>query len=262
MQYRKLCTTTGGAHAGPSARVVRLTRGVRIPSLPRMRPRSSHAQLAFDFTVDAAAATQPVHPAPALHLVTPDGPPRWTFSRLALHSRHHKRIVERLELARHHFPELEGLTIRVGLVKKRGILGWGSLDPAHPGVWVRPRRLDLFTLAHEFTHLLQARGLVPGGERACDLYALARTPELIDHMPSYLALPDVLRRLDRVPVVLQHQLCAAARDAIAAREAGDRRYIARFERLVREACERAGMCRTTIAQTTAIVYDENIALAT
>src|SRR6266850_2879342 len=87
------------------------------------------------------------------------GPPRsdWTFSRLVLRSPHLARIRERLEFVRGFFPELEGVTVRVGLVRKPGILGWGSLDPDQPGIWIRPRRLDHFTIAHELTHLLQAR---------------------------------------------------------------------------------------------------------
>ena len=65
--------------------------------------------------------------------------------RLALHSPHHARIVEHIEFARRFFPELDGLTIRIGLAQKPGVLGWGSLDPERPGIWVRPRRLHLFT---------------------------------------------------------------------------------------------------------------------
>ena len=159
--------------------------------------------------------------------------PRWTFSRLVLKSAHHARIVEHLEFARRFFPELQGLTIRIGLAQKRGVLGWGSLDPARPGIWVRPRRLHLFTIAHEFTHLLQARELVPRGERSCDVYALARTPLLIDSPPSYLKLPRALRR----PKPTQEQaylLCDLARRAIAAREAGDRRYLQHFEQWLEE----------------------------
>jgi hypothetical protein len=139
-----------------------------------------------------------------------------------------------LEFARKFFPELEGLNIRVGLAQKRGVLGWGSLDPARPGVWVRPRRLQLFTIAHEFTHLLQARGLVPRGERQCDLWALARSPLLIDAVPNYLHLPRALRR-GKPTNDQAHALCASAREAIAGREAGDRRYLARFEATLAEA---------------------------
>ncbi len=159
---------------------------------------------------------------------------RWTLSRRVTASAHRERILEHLEFARRFFPELEGIDIRVGLALKRGVLGWGSLDPERPGVWVRPRRLQLFTIAHEFTHLLQARRLVPGGERQCDLWALARSPLLIDAAPNYLKLPRALRR-GRPTNDQANALHAAARAALAAREAGERRYLARFEAALAEA---------------------------
>jgi len=159
------------------------------------------------------------------------GPPRspWTFSRLALRSPHLPRIRARLEFVRGFFPELNSVTVRVGLVRRPGILGWGSLDPDQPGVWVRPRRLDHFTIAHELTHLLQARGLVPHGERACDLWALARSPLVVDHPPGYLALPRELRRLRQLEVAHSQLLHQAALRAIAARQEGNRRYLLAFE---------------------------------
>lgn len=159
--------------------------------------------------------------------------PRWRLSRLVERSPHRARVLEHVEYARRFFPELDGLTIRLGFAQKPGVLGWGSLDPEQPGIWVRPRRLHLFTVAHELTHLLQARELVPRGERACDLHALARSPLLIDTPPSYLALPRSLRRA-RVSEAQAHALCALAREALAAREAGDRRYLQRFEHAVAE----------------------------
>ena len=155
--------------------------------------------------------------------------PRWDLSRLVERSPHRARILERLEFVRRFFPELADGTVRVGLARKRGILGWGSLDPSRPGIWVRPRRLAYFTIAHEFTHLLQARGLLPGGERACDLWALSRSPLLNDTPPSYLRVPRALRRRKLDPA-LATALCEAARRAIAARERGDRRYLLGFER--------------------------------
>jgi hypothetical protein len=163
---------------------------------------------------------------------------RWTESRLVQRSPHRERILEYLEFARRFYPELEGVNIRVGLAQKRGVLGWGSLDPERPGVWVRPRQLQLFTIAHEYTHLLQARGLVPRGERQCDLWALARSPLLIDSPPNYLKLPRTLKR-GRPTNDQAHALCAAAREAIAAREAGDRRYLKRFEAALAEADPRS-----------------------
>lgn len=179
-----------------------------------------------------------VRPLEQLHFELGPACPRWTFSRLVQRSPHRARIVERLEFVRRFFPELENVTIHVGLAQKPGVLGWGSLDPERPGVWVRPRRLDYFTIAHEFTHLLQARKLVPGGERSCDLFALARSPLIIDSPPGYLKLPRGLRHRRRVEVAEATLLHQAARRALEAREGGDRRYLVRFEREVAEELSR------------------------
>ena len=163
---------------------------------------------------------------------------RWRFSRLVVRSRHAPRIRERLEFVRGFFPEIESLTISVGLAKKRGVLGWGSLDPDAPAVWVRPRLADCFTVAHEFTHLLQARGLVPRGERACDLWALARSALLVDRPPGYLRLPPGLRRLRRLDARQAALLHETAVKALVARERGERRYLWRFEQDLALAWER------------------------
>jgi len=149
-----------------------------------------------------------------------------------LASPHVRRIRERLEFVRSFFPELDAVTVRVGLARKPGVLGWGSLDPERPGVWVRPRRLDYFTIAHEFTHLLQARGEVPRGERACDLWALSRSALLVDAAPGYLRLPHDLARLRRLEAATSAMLHDAARRAVAARAAGEHAYLKRFEREV------------------------------
>jgi hypothetical protein len=166
--------------------------------------------------------------------------PRWTFSRLVLRSPHRERIRERLEFVRRFFPEIDGCTVRVGLAQKRGVLGWGSLDPERPGVWVRPRRLETFTIAHEFTHLLQARRLVPLGERACDLWALARSPLLIDSPPSYLKLPRSLRSKQSLSLGEATLMHRAACQAIEERDRGDRRYLRGFEHRIALAFKEGG----------------------
>lgn len=162
--------------------------------------------------------------------------PRWSLSRLVQRSPYRDRILERVEFVRRFFPEMDGTTIRLGLAQKPGVLGWGSLDPDQPGIWVRPKRLDYFTIAHEFTHLLQARRLVPGGERQCDLFALARSPLLIDAPPGYLRLPRALRTLRTLSAPQATYLCEAARRAVDARASGERRYLLRFEHEIAEAC--------------------------
>src|SRR5262245_47834566 len=203
-----------------------------IHSVSRRKLERARRELALASGVRPAA----LRPRPLEQLALELGPdrPRWSLSRLVERSVHRHRILEHLEFARKFYPELEGVSIRIGLAQKRGVLGWGSLDPERPGIWVRPRRLQLFTIAHEFTHLLQARGIVPRGERQCDLWALARSPLLIDSAPNYLRLPRALRR-GRPTNDQAHALCTAAREAIAARAAGDRRYLARFEAGLAEA---------------------------
>ena len=130
------------------------------------------------------------HPAvviePPLPVARDDG--RWRWTRPWLVSPHRRRARRELDAVRVWFPELDDVVITVGLTKRRNILGLASLGK-EPGIWIRPRRIHRFAIAHELVHLLQARGLVPGGEKAADLYALARAPELIDVAPFYLRLP-------------------------------------------------------------------------
>ena len=199
-----------------------------------MLERTAPVRTARGHAVRRRSRGQPPAPLEQLAMDLGASRPSWKFSRLVLRSPHFARIRERLEYVRSFFPEIEALTIGVGLALKRGVLGWGSLDPDAPGVWVRPRRIDCFTVAHEFTHLLQARGLVPRGERACDLWALARSPLLVDQAPGYLRVPAPLRRLRRLAARDAALLHIAACRAIEARGHGERRYLLRFEREVAE----------------------------
>ena len=189
-------------------------------------------------------------------------PPRWRFSRLVLASPHRERIRERLEFVRGFYPELERVTVRVGLARKRGVLGWGSLDPDRPGIWVRPRRLEAFTIAHEFTHLLQARGLVPRGERACDLWALARSPLVVDACPGYLRVPVELRRHRPLPPRDAALLHRAAHRAIDARDRGVRGYLRQFEKDVEIALQGLTPREPKVPRNPALQLVAAVALAT
>lgn len=153
----------------------------------------------------------------------------WRYSGPVGRSRHFGRIRERLDFVRGFFPELAGICIRVGLARSRKVLGSCSLDPDDPAIWVRPRLVDVFTVTHELTHLLQAQGRIPGGERACDLFALSRSPLLIDSAPTYLKVPDGIRHagtLDTATRMLLHDIAARSLNR---REAGHRNYLRYFE---------------------------------
>ena len=159
---------------------------------------------------------------------------RWDFTRPWLASPHLARARRELDLVRDHFPELEHVTVRVGLTKRRAVLGLASLG-ATPMIWIRPRRLHRFAIAHELTHLLQARGLVPGGEKTCDLFTLARSADYVDVAPFYLKVPPRFHGGGAERPVTPDAAAALqvlAAEAVAGRSA--RAAIHRFERRARE----------------------------
>ena len=141
------------------------------------------------------------------------------------------RILRMVRIALSYFPELDGTGIKIGIA--RGAQGYASLD--EPAIWLNPRGLCYQTIAHELVHLLQARGLVPGGERSCDIYSLARDRFLVDAAPVYLAIPGVLTTPGGgLRAGASRLLFATAREAICRREAGQRRYIRWFETALAE----------------------------
>jgi len=160
----------------------------------------------------------------------PDRAEQWQLTKPMAASRLRRHAMARLEFVRRHFPELESVTVRVGRTRSRRARAWASLDPAFPAIWIKPGSLPLFTAAHELTHLLQALSLVPRGEKAADLFALARHPELIDKPPTYIKVPRLLFGLDGKPRLgtpeLLHQ---AANRAIAESDGRSRRAIRLFE---------------------------------
>jgi hypothetical protein len=102
-----------------------------------------------------------------------------------------KRIIDIFK----HFPELHDEIVLVGWIAPRGwargSCWYSSASASKPlKISLQPNERN-FTIAHEFTHLLQARKKeelqIPSGERACDIWALTRLPlELIDDYPSYI----------------------------------------------------------------------------
>ncbi|MGD8396416.1 MAG: hypothetical protein PVF43_13190 [Candidatus Eiseniibacteriota bacterium] len=84
--------------------------------------------------------------------------------------------------------------------------------------------------------MLQGMGLVPGGERSCDVHALARHASLVDALPCYLRLPaDMADRRGWLRPGAGRLLHALAREAVVRRAGGTRQYIRWLERQAREA---------------------------
>jgi hypothetical protein len=135
-----------------------------------------------------------------------------------------------------YFPELDGGDLKVGIA--RGADGYASLE--RPMIWLNPRGLCYQTIAHELVHLLQAQGLVPRGERSCDVYSLARDLILVDAAPVYLKIPDSLSMpKGGLRPGAAHLMHTTAREAIRKRDSGERQYIRWFEKRLAAAADRA-----------------------
>ena len=141
------------------------------------------------------------------------------------------RILRMVRVAMAYFPELRGISLRVGLA--RGAHGYASLE--EPAIWLNPRRLSYQTIAHELVHLLQGLGQVPRGERSCDLYSLARDTMLVDAAPVYLTIPEAMVTSEGgLRSGVPRLLFETAREAIWQRGGGRRQYIRWFEERIAE----------------------------
>jgi hypothetical protein len=135
-------------------------------------------------------------------------------------------VLTKVRYVRRFFPELDDLGLKIGLTRTAA----GLAELQGDRLWLNPNRLSLHTIAHELVHLLQGRGLVPHGERSCDLFALAREVTLVDSLPFYLKVPTALgdQRGWLKPGVAPalHRLAV---EAAARRAGGERRYLRWFE---------------------------------
>ena len=144
-------------------------------------------------------------------------------------------VLRRVAYVRRFFPELEGETITVGLTRAAS----GMAVPGGTRIWLNPSRLTYHTIAHELIHLLQRRDLgIPSGEKACDVFSLARHWTLNDDRPSYIKVP--LGLLDDRGVLSDRQarlVFAVAHEAVAQRAGGMRNYISFFEYELARQCD-------------------------
>ncbi len=154
-------------------------------------------------------------------------PPRVVASAALRKHRLRNDVLRRVDYVRRFFPELDSETITVGLTRAAS----GMAVPGGSRIWLNPSRLSNHTVAHELIHLLQLRDLgIPSGERACDVFSLARHWTLNDDRPSYVRVPaSLLGGHDTMPEAIARMMLDVARDALARRAQGHRHYIAYFE---------------------------------
>jgi len=159
----------------------------------------------------------------------------WTREGLKLPAQVRRRLERRLTSLSAHFPEMKR-EMRIGITKAYDGLAFQSEDGKvklmlevrrrRAGGWKLPTN---WTMAHELMHLAQFNSEgIPGGERACDIHALARVPpRFIDDSPSYLVVPRGLRgRWDRRAAALAHEV---AKEALERRRCGLGRYAVWWE---------------------------------
>jgi len=168
----------------------------------------------------------------------------WTRTAMALPERVREELERRIRTIHRYFPEANS-HIRVGITRSLEGLAFQSPE-GHAKLMLEVRRRrsggwrlpTCWTIAHELMHLAQFNSSgTPGGERACDIFALSRLPpRLIDESPSYLVVP----RGARGGWTLRHAEIAhrLAREAVVRRSEGLRRYAQwweeEFERRLRE----------------------------
>jgi hypothetical protein len=125
----------------------------------------------------------------------------WTRRASRLPAEVREEISRRLNTLQPYFPELRP-QVRIGLTRFfEGFVfqsnsGFVRLNlevrKERSGAWRYP---TYWTIAHELMHVVQfnSHGM-PGGERACDIFALARLPpRFIDESPTYLFVPPGAR---------------------------------------------------------------------
>lgn len=137
-----------------------------------------------------------------------------------------KRITQRAAMMLHaalrYFPELQDKTITVGYTRAH----LGAALREQRTIRLRVRNVSYNTIGHELTHLVQGNGLIPEGEKPCDIWTLARSPLFCDEAPTYLTLPPHVRTHWPHYAVAVRNLCL---QALAVRKSR-RNYIQWLER--------------------------------
>lgn len=137
-----------------------------------------------------------------------------------------RRALRMLELSLACFPELQGKSLTVGHTRSNlgaAIVPRGEGPQTRWMIRLKVKGLTYNTIGHELTHLTQglaqiprserhkgARTRIPGGEKQCDIWTLARSRLFCDEAPSYLRLPRRIRENWPPYAAKVRALCRAA----------------------------------------------------
>lgn len=104
------------------------------------------------------------------------------------------KLTSMLKKSLKEFPELNNKKIILGITYAND--GNAVMDYKKPDTFtirLNPRRVTYFTVGHELTHFLQFLQLAPQGEKASDIFTLAKSQLFLDEPPSYLRIPKRLQ---------------------------------------------------------------------
>jgi hypothetical protein len=159
----------------------------------------------------------------------------WTKRALRLPPEVRDELACRLEKVSEFFPEMKK-SMKIGITRFYDGLVWQSdsgrvklmvdVHRSRKNGWVYPTH---WTIGHELMHLAQFNSEgIPAGERATDVFALARLPpRFIDESPTYLVVSDGPRESwKHEHAVLAHEL---AMKAVKLRSDGLRNYAVWWE---------------------------------
>lgn len=132
------------------------------------------------------------------------------------------QIIRDVKRVAKHFPELKGKTLTLGYIS-----GGGNASKSKMKIGLNPEiNITNNLIGHELTHLIQGNNGIPNGEKACDIWTMARHPDLNDKPPFYLFLPWAVRdNWER----FKDEVREKAIESIERRKAGQRQYIKWFE---------------------------------
>jgi len=159
----------------------------------------------------------------------------WTRRAMRLPPEVRAELTARLERLSEFFPEMRK-SMKIGITRFLDGLVWQSdsgkvklmidVHKSRKDGWKYP---TYWTIAHELMHLAQFNSEgIPSGERATDIYGLARLPpRFIDESPTYLVVPDGQREVWKPEhAKLAHEL---AKKAIELRNSGLKNYAVWWE---------------------------------
>lgn len=150
-----------------------------------------------------------------------------------------EEIKDKIKQVCYYLPELSDTTVKVGHTTRRGAHYCARECRGEDFEYFRiGKRAPPYTIAHELMHGIQRMvDDIPTGERACDIWTLARVGKHFYRTGRYVDIPS---EMDNAPEIYGEVMQKKAREAIEKRDEGVRQYIVWFEEQLEEYLKEEG----------------------